>query len=40
MTQTVTEINEGKVKKIKMDVPSDYELKTLEELQKMGAGGM
>jgi len=40
MTQTVTEIDKGKVKKIKMEVPSDYTLKTLEELQKMGAGGM
>jgi len=40
MTQTVTKIDEGRVKKIKMEVPSDFELKTLEELQKMGAGGM
>ena len=40
MTQTVTQIDEGKVKKIKMEVPSDYEVKTLEELQKMQAGGM
>ncbi|MFT6166178.1 MAG: GLPGLI family protein [Vicingaceae bacterium] len=40
MTQTVTEIKEGKVKKIKMEVPSDFELKTIEELQKMGGGGM
>jgi len=40
MTQTVTEIKKGKVKKIKMEVPSDFELKTIEELQKMGSGGM
>ncbi len=40
MTQTVTDIKKGKVKKIKMDVPSDFTLKTIEELQKMGAGGM
>ena len=33
MTQTVTEIKKGKVKKIKMEVPSDFELKTIEELQ-------
>ena len=40
MTQTVSEIDKGKVKKIKMEVPSDFELKTIEELQKMSAGGM
>ena len=40
MTQTVTEIKEGKIRKIKMEVPSDFTLKTIEELQKMGAGGM
>ena len=40
MTQTVTKVENGKVKKIKMEVPSDYEVKTLEELQKMQAGGM
>ena len=40
MTQTVTDIKKGKVKKIKMDVPSGFTLKTIEELQKMGAGGM
>ncbi len=40
MTQTVTEIKKGKVKKIKMEVPSDFELKTIEELQKMMSGGM
>lgn len=35
MTQTVTEIKKGKVKKIKMDIPSDYEVKTIEELKAM-----
>ena len=40
MTQTVTSIKKGEVKKIKMEIPSDYEFKSFEELQKMGAIGM
>lgn len=39
MITKVTEVNETKVKKIKMEVPSDYDLKTKEELQKMMGGG-
>lgn len=40
MTQTVTSIKKGKIKTIKMEIPSDYTFKTIEELKKMGAGGM
>lgn len=35
LTQTVTEVKKGKVKKIKMVIPSDFELKTIEELKEM-----
>ncbi len=40
MTQTVVSIKKGKVKRIKMEIPSDYAFKTIEDLKKMGAGGM
>lgn len=40
MVQTVSNIDEKKIKKLKLEVPSDYELKTMEELQKMMGGGM
>lgn len=40
MTQTVTSIKKEKVNTIKMEIPADYEFKSIEELQKMGAGGM
>lgn len=38
MVQTVDKIDKKKVKKIKMDIPSDYVLKTMEELKKMSGG--
>ena len=42
ITTTVTEIREEKVKKIKMEIPSEYEEMTLEEIKAMqqGGGGM
>ncbi|MEQ8908846.1 MAG: DUF4412 domain-containing protein [Vicingaceae bacterium] len=42
MITTVTKVEKKKVKKIKMEVPSDYSLKTQEELQQImqGGGGM
>lgn len=42
MIQTVKEIEEGKVKKIKMEVPSDYKQMTQKEIREMmqGGGGM
>lgn len=38
MTSTVSEIRKEKVKKIKMEVPSDYKEMTMEELKKMQGG--
>lgn len=39
MTQTITEVKKGKVKKIKMEIPSDYQEMTQEELIKLSGGG-
>lgn len=38
MIQTVEKIEKKKIKKIKMDVPSDFEVKTIEEIKKMQQG--
>lgn len=40
MVSKVTSVEKKKVKKIKMEVPEDYSLKTQEELIKMTQGGM
>ncbi|MBL4706842.1 MAG: DUF4412 domain-containing protein [Flavobacteriales bacterium] len=40
MIQTVSSIDKKKTKKIKLEIPSDYTLTTVEELQKMMGGGM
>jgi len=39
MISTVSEIKKGKIKKIKMDIPSDYKEMTIEEIMK-SQGGM
>lgn len=39
-TTVATSVVKGKVKKIKMSIPSDYEEKTIEELKAMMGGGM
>lgn len=40
MIQTASKIEKKKIKKIKLEVPSEFEVKTLEELQKIMGGGM